>query len=120
MLDFWATWCKPCVNELNAINDVYADWQKETGVKIIAVSVDDSRTISNVKPFVSGKGWEYEVYIDTNGDLKRALNIGMVPYTFLVNGKGEIVSMHTGYAPGDETKLFEEIKKLVAETPKTN
>ncbi len=121
VLDFWATWCKPCVNELNAINDLYADWQKETGVKIFAISVDDARTMSNVKPFVNGKGWSYDVYIDPNGDLKRALNIGMVPYTFLVNGKGEIVSTHTGYAPGDEEKLYEEIKKLAAEAPgKTN
>lgn len=115
VLDFWATWCKPCVNELNAINEVYADWQKETGVKIIAISVDDARTMSNVKPFVNGKGWEYDVYVDPNGDLKRALNIGMVPYTFLVNGKGEIVNVHTGYAPGDENKLYEEIKNLVNE-----
>lgn len=115
VLDFWATWCKPCVNELTAIHESYADWQKETGVKIYAVSVDDARTMSNVKPFVNGKGWEYEVYIDPNGDLKRALNIGMVPYTFVVNGKGEIVSVHTGYAPGDENTLYEEIKKLSAE-----
>lgn len=115
VLDFWATWCKPCINELTAINDLYSDWQKETGVKIIAISVDDARTMSNVKPFVNGKDWDYEIYIDPNGDLKRALNIGAVPYVFLVNGKGEIVSVHTGYAPGDENKLYEEIKKLATE-----
>lgn len=115
VLDFWATWCKPCINELTAINDLYSDWQKETGVKIIAISVDDARTMSNVKPFVNGKDWDYEIYIDPNGDLKRALNIGAVPYVFLVNGKGEIVSVHTGYAPGDENKLYEEIKKLTTE-----
>lgn len=115
ILDFWATWCKPCISELTAINDMYADWQKETGVKLVAISVDDARTMTNVKPFVNGKGWDYEVYVDPNGDLKRALNIGMVPYTFLVNGKGEIVSVHTGYAPGDEHKLYEEVKKLAAE-----
>ncbi len=118
VLDFWATWCKPCVNSLNAVNEHYAEWQKETGVKLIAVSVDDARTMSNVKPFVNGKGWEYEVYVDPNGDLKRALNVGAVPYTFLVNGKGEIVSVHTGYAPGDENELYEEIKKLASETIK--
>lgn len=115
VLDFWATWCKPCINELTAINDLYSDWQKETGVKIIAISVDDARTMSNVKPFVNGKDWDYEIYIDPNGDLKRALNIGAVPYVFLVDGKGEIVSVHTGYAPGDENKLYEEIKKLTTE-----
>ena len=113
ILDFWATWCKPCVNELNAIKDVYADWQKETGVKVIAVSVDDARTATNIKPFVNGKGWEYEIYSDANGDLKRALNIGMVPYVFLVDGKGQIVSMKTGYAPGDEEELYKEVKALL-------
>ena len=115
VLDFWATWCKPCVNELTTISDLYSDWQKETGVKILAISVDDARTMSNVKPFVNGKDWDYEVYVDPNGDLKRALNIGAVPYVFLVNGKGEIVSVHTGYAPGDKNKLYEEIKKLSSE-----
>ncbi len=118
VLDFWATWCKPCVNELSAIHDLYDDWQKETGVKILAISVDDARTMSNVKPFINGKGWEYEVYVDPNGDLKRALNVGAVPYVFLVNGSGEIVSVHTGYAPGDEKKLFEEIKALASESIK--
>ena len=61
VLDFWATWCKPCVNELTAISEHYEEWQKETGVKIVAISVDDARTMANVKPFVNGKGWDYEV-----------------------------------------------------------
>lgn len=116
VLDFWATWCKPCVNELTAISEHYEEWQKETGVKIVAISVDDARTMANVKPFVNGKGWDYEVYVDPNGDLKRALNIGAVPYVFLVNGKGEIVSVKTGYAPGDEHKMYEEIKALTKES----
>jgi len=116
VISFWATWCKPCVNELTAISEHYEEWQKETGVKIVAISVDDARTMANVKPFVNGKGWDYEVYVDPNGDLKRALNIGAVPYVFLVNGKGEIVSVKTGYAPGDEHKMYEEIKALTKES----
>ena len=115
IIDFWATWCKPCINELNAIKDNYAQWQKETGVKLIAVSIDDARTMANVKPFVNGKGWDYEIYIDPNGDLKRAMNIAFCPFTFLINGKGEIVSQHNSYSPGDEDKLYEELKKLAAE-----
>jgi cytochrome c biogenesis protein CcmG, thiol:disulfide interchange protein DsbE len=63
ILDIWATWCKPCIAELEAINDELPSWQKETGVKVIAVSVDDARTMAKVQSFVREKGWEYDVYL---------------------------------------------------------
>ncbi len=111
VLSFWATWCKPCVTELNAIKDVYADWQEETGVKIIAISIDDARNAARVKPFANGQNWEYEIYIDENSDFKRALNVNNIPHTFLLNKKGEIVWQHTGYVPGDEDHLLEMIQQ---------
>ena len=70
VISFWATWCSPCKKELNNISEVYEDWQEETGVKLIAISIDDSRNKHKVKPYVDSKGWEYEVYIDANQDLK--------------------------------------------------
>jgi peroxiredoxin len=112
VINFWATWCAPCKRELNTISDLYEDWQKETGVKIYAISIDDQRTVDKVKPYVSAQGWEYEVLLDTNGDLKRALGVNNVPFTFLVDGKGNIVWKHNNYNPGDENELFEKIKKL--------
>ena len=115
VINFWATWCKPCVLELNTIKDSYSDWKKETNVKIIAVSIDDSRNASKVGPLANGKGWEYEILLDMNGDFKRALNVNNIPHTFLVNSKGEILWQHNSYAPGDEEELFEVIKK---NTPK--
>lgn len=117
ILSFWATWCKPCVNELNTISEVYADWQKETGVKLVAISIDDARTMASVAPFINGKGWDYEVYCDPNGDFKRAMNVNMVPHTFLLNGNREVVDQHTSFAPGDEDKLFEKVKKTAAGEP---
>ena len=117
IVSFWATWCKPCVNELNTISEVYADWQKETGVKLIAISIDDARSTASVAPFVNGKGWDYEVYLDPNGDFKRAMNVNMVPHTFLLNAKREVVDQHTSFVPGDEEKLFEKIKKTAAGEP---
>lgn len=113
IINFWATWCKPCIQELNNINESYKKWQKETGVKIIAVSIDDSRNSRRVAPFVKGRGWDYEIYLDENADLKRAMNVNNPPHTFLVNGDGQIVYEHNGYAPGDEAKLYEEVKKLI-------
>jgi len=112
VINFWATWCAPCKRELNTISDLYEDWQKDTGVKIYAISIDDQRTVDKVKPYVSAQGWEYEVLLDTNGDLKRALGVNNVPFTFLVDGKGNIVWKHNNYNPGDEEELYEQIEKL--------
>ena len=113
VISFWATWCSPCKKELNNIAEVYEDWQDETGVKLIAVSIDDARNKHKVKPYVDSKGWEYEVYIDANQDLKRAMNVNNVPYTFLVDGNGKIVYEHNNYVPGDEDNLYKKIKMLV-------
>ena len=112
VITFWATWCGPCIKEHNALNDVYEDWKAETGVKIYAVSIDDSRSTAKVKPTVEGKGWDFEILLDVNGDLKRAMNVSNPPHTFLIDGKGKIVYQHTGYLEGDEDHLYEEIKKV--------
>ena len=110
---FWATWCKPCMMELNAMAELYDDWQEETGIKIYAVSIDDARTCPKVKPLVSGSDWSFEVILDQNSELKRALGVNNPPHTFIVNEKGEIVWQHVGYAPGDEENLIEVYKKVV-------
>ena len=112
VISFWATWCKPCINELNAIAEHYPEWSEETGVKLIAISIDDARNTAKVAPFVNGKGWEYEVYLDANGDFKRAMNVNAIPHTFLINKDKEIVWQHNSYAPGDEYKLYENIQKV--------
>ena len=112
VITFWATWCGPCIKEHNALDEVYSDWQKETGVKIFAVSIDDSRTTAKVKPFVEGQGWEVEVLLDVNKDLARAMNVSNPPHTFLFDGSGQIVYQHTGYFDGAEEDLYEEILKL--------
>ena len=112
IISFWATWCSPCTKELNAIAEVYDEWQEETGVKLIAVSIDDARNMNKGAPYVNGRGWEFEVYIDPNQDFKRAMNVNNVPHTFLLNGKGEIVWQHNSYAEGDELKLLECVKKV--------
>jgi cytochrome c biogenesis protein CcmG, thiol:disulfide interchange protein DsbE len=114
VISFWALWCTPCKKELDAYNDNYEEWKEETGVKIIAVSIDDSRSTAKVLPFVSGKGWEFNVLLDPNGDFKRAMSVNMVPHTFILDGEGNIVYQHTSYYEGLEYELFDIIKKVAA------
>jgi len=111
VLSFWATWCAPCLNELDSINDVYQDWKKELNVEVVAISTDDSRTISRVKPLINGKGWDFTVFLDTNNDLKRKLGFQSVPYLVIVKN-GEIVYTQNGYTPNSEVLLLERMKKL--------
>ena len=113
IIDFFATWCKPCNRELDAISEVYEEWQEETGVKIIAISIDQAQNINKVKPLVSNHGWEYEILLDPNSDFLRALGGQMIPYTLIVNGKGEIVYKHSGYTDGAETELIEKVRELL-------
>lgn len=108
---FFATWCKPCQRELQAIHDVYPDWQDETGVKVVAISIDEGQNANKVKPLVDGYGWEYDVLLDPNSDLKRALGINMIPYALVVDGDGNIVYNHTGYVDGGEEELIEVVRK---------
>ncbi len=112
ILNFWATWCKPCKNELNNIDDLYEEWKEETNVKIIIISVDDSRSSAKVKPYINSMGWTFEGLSDPNRELARQLNVITVPHTFLINGEGKIVYEHKGYITGDEDELYEQLKLI--------
>ena len=112
IIDFFATWCKPCNRELSAISEVYDQWQSETGVRLIAVSIDQAHHINKVKPLVDQLGWPYEVLLDPNSELKRALGVQLIPYTLIVDGDGKIVYKHSGYVDGEEDELLEEVKKI--------
>ncbi len=112
IISFWATWCKPCIKELNAYNENYIDWQEETGVKIFAISIDDARSKSRVAAFVNARAWEFNVYTDENSEFKRAMNVNNVPHTFIFDGEGNLIEQHTTYAPGDEDGIYETLLKI--------
>ncbi len=113
IVSFWATWCVPCIKELDAISEVYPDWQDETGVKLIAVSIDDERTAKRIKALVNGRGWtDYEVYHDFKGELNRKFHLNnTVPYLIVIH-KGKIVFEKNSYTPGGEEELYEVLKSL--------
>lgn len=111
VFSFWATWCTPCINELDELNDIQAEWKKTINFEVIAVSIDDSRTQKRVKPLTSGKEWDFKILLDSNQDLKRALSIVNVPYTLVVKNN-VIVHVQNGYVPGSETELLQKLKSL--------
>lgn len=111
VFSFWATWCSPCKRELNTISEIYQDWQSQTGVTVVTVSIDDQKTSMSVPLYVNAKSWDYIVLMDPNGDFKRAMGVNNVPHTFLVDKEGNIVYSHNNYAPGDEENLYQEILK---------
>ena len=111
IISFFATWCKPCNRELSAISEVYADWQAQTGVKLVAISIDEAQNVHKVKPLVDANGWPYEVLLDPNGELRRALGVQLIPYVLVIDGNKNIVFKHNGYTDGAEEELFEKVKE---------
>lgn len=114
ILDFWATWCVPCKKELTNIMELYEEWQKAYNVELVAVSIDDARNTTKVKPMVEGLAWPYLVLLDPNQDLKRILGFQNVPYVVITDRDGNIVYQHTGYVEGDEFELEDRLKELAA------
>lgn len=113
VISFFATWCHPCKRELKAIHEVYPDWQDETGMRVIAVSIDEGQNVSKVKPLVDAEGWEYQVLLDPNGEFKRALGIQMIPYVLICDGNGNIVDQRSGYTEGAEEHVIEKVRELL-------
>ena len=111
IIAFFVTWCKPCNRELTSIDEVYDDWQQETGVRLVAVSIDQAQNVNKVKPMVDQNGWRYDVLLDANGEFRRSLGIQSVPYTVLLDGQGKIVYKHNGYTDGAEVELYKKVKE---------
>ena len=109
IVSFWATWCIPCINELDAIVDIYEDFEKDN-IEVIAISTDDARTKKRVRPMINGKDWNFKILLDENHDLKRVLNIVGIPHTIITKGT-KIIYRRVGYSPGEEIDLFEFIRK---------
>lgn len=105
IISFFATWCKPCMRELNAIHEEYEEWKEETGVEMYIVSIDQGQDCKKVKPLVDGFNWEYHVLLDPNGELKRAMNVQNVPHLFVIDSNGNIVYNHSGYTDGEEAEI---------------
>lgn len=112
ILTYWSITCKPCIQELNAINDVVDEWRDEADFEVVAVSVDDVRMTASAKAKAASMGWDFTCIFDPNQDLKRAMNVSLTPQSFVVDADGKIVFSHSGYTPGSEELLFEKVLEL--------
>lgn len=112
IISFWATWCAPCKRELDTITEYYPEWQEKYDVELIAITIDNSRGLRKVPAMVSAKQWKFTVLADSNQSLQQALSFQTIPQTYVLDGKGNIVYEHTGYAAGDELELEEVLGKM--------
>ena len=108
IISFWATWCIPCINELDAINEVIFDWNEKENITVLAISTDDSRSKKRVRPLINGKNWGFDIISDTNQEFKRVMGVVGIPHT-IVTYKSEIIHRRIGYTPGEEEDLFKVI-----------
>lgn len=113
LLSFWATWCKPCLDELSEYKKLYKEF-KDKGFKMYAIATDDERTVSKVKPLVKSKGYDFPVLLDTNMDISRLYYAQSVPYSVILDKKGMIIYSHLGYMKGDEIKVREIISTEIS------
>jgi cytochrome c biogenesis protein CcmG, thiol:disulfide interchange protein DsbE len=115
IVSFWATWCKPCIQELDAIAYLYEDWQAEFDVELVAISIDDSRSANKAKGLSASKQWPYQLLSDPNNDCLRAFGFQAPPQTYLVDTEGNILYSHSGYTAGAEYELEDKLKALSEE-----
>lgn len=114
VVSLWATWCKPCIQELDAVSEVLEDWKKEVDFRFAAVSIDDARAVSKARTYASARGWEgMDFFFDSNAELRRELNVSSIPYVLIYDASGKLIYSHVGYHPGGEEEILAQLKKIV-------
>ncbi len=108
VIDFWATWCQPCVRSIPLLNDMAQEFADQ-GVQFIGVSIDGPRNQSKIAPFIQSMGVSYPVLRDLNSELMSDLNVTAVPTLLIYNAEGEQIYVHEGFRPGEEETIRQHI-----------
>ncbi len=114
LINFWATWCKPCVEEMKHYNELYNKY-RENGLQMLAISEDTERSIAKVIPFIRANKYDFTVLLDIDNSVARDYYVRVVPHTYVLNASGEIVYSHSGYKKGDEKEVERIIVELLKE-----
>ncbi|MCK6622320.1 MAG: TlpA family protein disulfide reductase [Calditrichaceae bacterium] len=112
LINFWATWCIPCREEMKKLKEIYQTYEKD-GLQILSISIDDPKTVSKVKSFINTNRYPFTVLLDTNNEVFQLYKGTNPPLSLLLDRSGKIVYEHTGYRKGDEKKLEEKIAALI-------
>ena len=110
VIDFWATWCQPCIRSIPLLNEMAQEFESK-GVSFIGVSIDGPRNQSKIKPFLQSMGVEYPVIRDMDSELMSDLGVTAVPTLLMYDSKGDLIFFHEGFRPGDEEIVRSHIKK---------
>jgi len=113
---FWKSGNNKCCDNLENLQSIWLDNLQQQGIKMVAICTDCNGSWSNIKPMVYGKNWEFEVYIDPNGNFKRAMNVGDVPTTMLFDQYQQLLCRNNGYCAGDEELICEKINQHIENT----
>jgi len=111
LIVFFGSCCSPSLKALDGLADNYSELQDKFSLKVIAISIDDSRSSKKVAPLAKGKGWLFDIYLDENSDFKRAMNVNDKPHYILFNEKGEITWQRMGYITGIEEEIQNVLEK---------
>ena len=117
IIDFWATWCKPCIQAIPKLNKIYATY-KDQGIEIIGINVDSPRNAAKVKPFAKTYKIDYKILRDPNSEIATDLNVVVFPTLYIINAENEIVYSHQGFRPGDEKLIISELERLLKKDEK--
>ncbi len=109
ILVFWEINDPQCNANLQNLHQAWTENIQQYGVHLVSVCIDKSGNWMRIGPYVDGKGWMFDTYIDTNGDLKRAMNITTTPYTILLDGNLNVKCRYPGYCRGDEKEICDKI-----------
>jgi thiol-disulfide isomerase/thioredoxin len=101
VIDFWATWCQPCVRSIPLLSEMEKNY-RDRGVNFIGVSIDGPRNQSKIKPFIQSMGVEYPIIRDLDSELMSDLGVTAVPTLLIYDAEGELLFFHEGFRPGDE------------------
>ena len=112
VIDFWALWCLPCLKQLPELQRIW-DQYSDRGLSFVAVNEDSPSDQAKVRPYVKKQRYRFPVLLDEDKDLWYQFKVLTLPTTVLLNRDGEIVYSHTGYKPGDEAELIEQIELLL-------
>jgi len=110
---FWETNNNQCYANLDNLQEAWNTSIKDLGVNLVAICVNYDGNMAGVKPLVNGKCWDFDVFIDDNGDMKRYLGINSIPYTILLDSEKDVKCRYSGYCSGDEIQICEKIENCI-------